>query len=55
MTTRGLKEAQMSQVAEWMVQAMRAPGDEAKLVAIHEEVRAMCKQFPVPGLEEELR
>ena len=51
MTTRGLKEAQMSQVAEWMVQAMRVPTDEAKLVAIHEEVRAMCKQFPVPGLD----
>lgn len=50
MTTRGLQEAQMSQVAEWMVQAMRAPTQEAKLLAIHEEVRAMCKQFPVPGL-----
>lgn len=51
MTTRGLKEAQMSQVAEWMVQAMRSPTDEAKLLALHEEVRAMCKQFPVPGLD----
>jgi glycine hydroxymethyltransferase len=51
-TTRGMKEPQMIQVAEWMVQAMRSPTDETKLRAIHEEVRTLCKQFPVPGLEE---
>jgi glycine hydroxymethyltransferase len=52
LTTRGLKETQMSQLADWMVQALRSSGDEAKLRAIHEEVRALCLQFPVPGLEE---
>lgn len=50
MTTRGLQESQMTLVAEWMVQAMRSPGDETKLRGIHEEVRALCKAFPVPGL-----
>lgn len=51
-TTRGMTEPQMIQIAGWMVQAMRAPSDEAKLRAIHEEVRALCGQFPVPGLDE---
>lgn len=51
LTTRGMKEEQMKQVAAWMVKALRSPADEAKLRAIHEEVRALCKQFPVPGLQ----
>jgi glycine hydroxymethyltransferase len=50
MTTRGLQEAQMAQVAEWMVQALRSHDDAARLRVIHEEVRALCMAFPVPGL-----
>ena len=50
MTTRGLQEPQMTQVAEWIVQALRAHADPTKLRAMHEEVRALCKSFPVPGL-----
>jgi glycine hydroxymethyltransferase len=50
LTTRGMREAEMTQVAEWMVQAMRSSGDEAKLRALHEEVRGLCARFPVPGL-----
>jgi glycine hydroxymethyltransferase len=52
LTTRGMKEAHMTQVAEWMAQALRSPTDEAKLSALHDEVRALCREFPVPGLEE---
>lgn len=51
MTTRGLKEPQMIQVAEWMVEALRSPGDEARLRRLHEQVRALCEAFPVPGLD----
>jgi glycine hydroxymethyltransferase len=50
LTTRGMKEPQMKQVAGWMVQALRSPADETKLRSIHEEVRALCAEFPVPGL-----
>jgi glycine/serine hydroxymethyltransferase len=46
-----MKESQMAQVAEWMIRAMRSPTDEHALRAIHEEVRALCKRFPVPGLD----
>jgi glycine hydroxymethyltransferase len=51
LTTRGMKEPQMKQVAAWMVQALRSPGDETKLRGIHEEVKVLCKEFPVPGLD----
>jgi glycine hydroxymethyltransferase len=52
MTTRGLKEPQMTQVAEWMVQALRSHDDASRLRQLHEEVRELCKSFPVPGLGE---
>lgn len=51
MTTRGLKEPEMKRVAEWMVEALRAPKDERKLQGIHEQVKELCKRFPVPGLD----
>ena len=51
LTTRGMKEPQMKQVAAWIAQALRTPADEPKLREIHEQVKALCKQFPVPGLD----
>ena len=51
-TTRGMKEPQMIQIAQWMVEAMRSPTEETKLHAIHEQVTTLCREFPVPGLEE---
>ena len=50
MTTRGMGEAEMIQVAGWMVRAMRASQDAAALAAIKTEVTTLCRQFPVPGL-----
>ncbi|MGH8186118.1 MAG: serine hydroxymethyltransferase [Steroidobacteraceae bacterium] len=50
LTTRGMKEAEMPLVAEWMVQAMRSHADAGKLEELHREVRALCERFPVPGL-----
>jgi len=50
-TTRGMQEPQMIQIAEWMVQAMRSNADAAKLPAIHEQVTTLCRRFPVPGLD----
>jgi glycine hydroxymethyltransferase len=52
MTTRGLKEPQMTQVAEWIVRALQSHDDPARLRGLHEEVRTLCKEFPVPGLGE---
>lgn len=49
LTTRGLKEEHMAQVAEWMKQAIDARDDEEKLHALREEVKAFALQFPLPS------
>jgi glycine hydroxymethyltransferase len=71
-TTRGMREPEMDQLADWIAQvgsrikdvqlpsepkaraaqrkAFRAGLDSDKqLAALHEEVRAFCTKFPVPG------
>lgn len=49
LTTRGLKEEHMAQIAEWMKQAIDAREDEAKLAAIRKEIVAFALQFPLPS------
>jgi glycine hydroxymethyltransferase len=48
LTTRGLKEAEMEQVAAWIDGALTAIGNEDKLTAIHKEVLAFTKDYPLP-------
>jgi glycine hydroxymethyltransferase len=50
LTTRGMRESQMSQVAQWMVEAMRSHDDASRLAELHSGVKALCAQYPVPGL-----
>src|ERR1700722_718547 len=47
-TTRGFTEKESTRVAELMVEAMKNKGDETKLDSIREEIRTLCKKFPVP-------
>ena len=47
-TTRGFKEAECSRVAELMIESMKNKNDDKKLDAIREEIRTMCKKFPIP-------
>lgn len=47
-TTRGLKEKHMSQVAEWMQQAIDARDNESRLAELHAEVVEFTKLFPLP-------
>lgn len=49
LTTRGLKEEHMAQIAEWIKQAIDAREDEAKLAAIRKEIVAFALQFPLPS------
>lgn len=49
MTTRGLTENDMEQVASWMSDAIQHRKDQKKLAAIHKEVIAFAKQFPLPS------
>jgi glycine hydroxymethyltransferase len=48
LTTRGMKESEMSKVADLMHRAMSADGDADKLATIRAEVREFCGQFPLP-------
>ena len=61
-TTRGMKEAEMKQIADWMKQvmeicqktkteeALEEPEFKSELDKIHQEVITLSKQFKVPGL-----
>jgi glycine hydroxymethyltransferase len=48
-TTRGLKEDHMGQLAEWMLKAIKARNDEAKLASLKKEVVSFARQFPLPS------
>lgn len=49
MTTRGLKEEHMEQVAEWMKQAIDAREDPTRLNELREEVTSFVQNFPLPS------
>lgn len=49
LTTRGMKESEMEQIAGWIDQAIAGRGDDKKLAAIHAKVKELTKQFPLPG------
>jgi glycine hydroxymethyltransferase len=49
LTTRGMKEAEMKQVARWITDVLARPTDRELLARIRGSVREMCTQFPVPG------
>lgn len=46
-TSRGFGVAEMDSVAGWMDRALRSVGDAAVLQEVREEVRALCKQYPI--------
>ncbi len=47
LTTRGMKEKEMIQVAQWIDTALMSWQDEEKLAAIKEEVKKTTAQFPL--------
>ena len=49
-TSRNMGAAEMVRIAEWMDQVAQHAGDEAKLAAIAGDVKALCGQFPAPGI-----
>ncbi len=48
MTTRGMKEPQMEQIAKWIGQILKAPADEELQKKIREDVVALTQNYPVP-------
>jgi glycine hydroxymethyltransferase len=49
-TSRGMGENEMRQIARWIDQAVSQCNDQAALERIANEVREMCRSFPAPGL-----
>ncbi|HUD10594.1 MAG TPA: serine hydroxymethyltransferase [Candidatus Saccharimonadales bacterium] len=49
LTTRGFKEAEMEQVAEWIDEAIGNRNDDKKLASIKKEISSVAKQFPLPS------
>ncbi|MBU6334982.1 MAG: serine hydroxymethyltransferase [Chloroflexi bacterium] len=51
MTTRGLGVAAMPLVADWIDQVITRIDDAATIARVADEVRAFCRDYPVPGAE----
>jgi glycine hydroxymethyltransferase len=49
-TSRGMKEPEMQQIAAWMDAAIGAPNNAVLHERIAGEVRELCAKFPAPGL-----
>ena len=49
-TSRGMGESEMRQVAKWMDDAVSHVDDEAQLKRIAGEVTELCRNFPAPGI-----
>lgn len=47
LTTRGMKEREMKQIAKWIDAALRSEGDTRALGKIRAAVKQLCRQFPV--------
>jgi len=49
-TSRGMTEREMPQIAEWFDRAIARADDDAALAAIRAEVAEFCRAFPAPGI-----
>jgi glycine hydroxymethyltransferase len=49
-TSRGMTEPEMRQIAAWMDQVVSAPSDAALHARIAGQVRELCAKFPAPGI-----
>ena len=46
-TTRGMREAEMDTIAEFITRALKTPEDDRALAAVRAEVEALCEKFPL--------
>ncbi|MBI2453234.1 serine hydroxymethyltransferase [Candidatus Peregrinibacteria bacterium] len=50
LTTRGIKEAEMDLIADWITEVIHNFKNEETLSRIKNEVKELCKKFPIPGM-----
>ncbi len=46
-TTRGMREPEMDQIAEFIARVLAAPENERAIAAVRAEVEALCRTFPL--------
>jgi len=49
-TTRGMKEGEIKQIAKWVNEALEHKNEEEVLDRIKKEVKEMCLKFPIPSI-----
>ena len=47
MTTQGMAEPEMAEIADLMVRALQGRNDEAAIAEVRADVNALCARFPV--------
>ncbi|HUP52673.1 MAG TPA: serine hydroxymethyltransferase [Longimicrobiales bacterium] len=47
LTTRGMAESQMAQVADWIGEVLAAPGDEGRIARVRARIVELCEAFPL--------
>lgn len=50
-TTRGMKEKEVKQIAKWIKEAVENHQNQKILNKLHQEVIMLCKKFPIPGID----
>jgi glycine hydroxymethyltransferase len=48
-TTRGMKEEEMMEIADLIEEALGSNGDESVLASVHQKVKALTGRYPLPG------
>ena len=47
LTSRGMEEAEMRQIADWIADVLSSPSDEARMAGVRAEVLEICLAFPL--------
>jgi glycine hydroxymethyltransferase len=49
LTTRGMKQSEMTRIAAWIAAVLAAPDDSVVKNRVRGDVQALCQQFPAPS------
>jgi glycine hydroxymethyltransferase len=47
LTSRGMREPEMAQIANWIAHVLSSPGEEGRIESVRNEVLGLCQDFPL--------